>query len=625
MSDWFQDGLSAGAQCLAAALDYAGRGWAALPLCPPDHVGVGRKHGAGCTSPGKAPLVQWKEHQTRAPTETELRSWWHAWPNANVGIAMGPVSGLVGVDSDGEAGEARLQEMSGGDLPDTLEFVTGKGRRLLYAIPPGVTLASTYQALAVSEELRLLGQGMQTVAPPSRHAGGSVYRWAVGRAPANVGPAPAPFWLVQAMSVGRIVDGKPADPLTDGEAIPEGRRNSVLTSMAGTMRRRGFSSEAIRAALAVENEGRCDPPLPDPDIVVIAQSVSRYDPDSFAGVTIKLPTGAAAQATLFPQPVPASALRRIMDMQRWVWKGYLARGTITLLSALWKAGKTTLLAHLLRALEGGGLFCNEEAIASRVLYVTEEHESLWAERRDLLGIKDHVHFIVRPFASRPNAQQWQEFIGHLRDVRLKFAYDLLVIDPLSNLWPVKDENDAPSVQNALMPLHTVGDDVAVLPVHHLRKGDGTEATASRGSGALPAFCDTLLELRRFNAADRKDRRRVLSGYGRFRETPDEIVIEQAGDAYHYRGDRSDALQATLADAIKGVLGNVPPGSTVDEILDELRGQGRVIGADNLRKALRHGGSLGTWVESGTGAKGDPFRYYLVSAQPRIHESGPGNE
>jgi hypothetical protein len=60
------------------------------------------------------------------------------------------------------------------------------------------------------------------------------------------------------------------------ERIPRGTRSTTLVSLAGTMRRRGFSSDAIRAALLVENQRRCDPPLPDSEVERIAQSIGRY-------------------------------------------------------------------------------------------------------------------------------------------------------------------------------------------------------------------------------------------------------------------------------------------------------------------------------------------------------------
>ncbi len=62
------------------------------------------------------------------------------------------------------------------------------------------------------------------------------------------------------------------------ERIPAGARNKTLTSLAGSMRRRGMSHAAIVAALLEENDARCDPPLPETEVRKVAESVSRYAP-----------------------------------------------------------------------------------------------------------------------------------------------------------------------------------------------------------------------------------------------------------------------------------------------------------------------------------------------------------
>src|SRR5215217_5591858 len=46
-----------------------------------------------------------------------------------------------------------------------------------------------------------------------------------------------------------------------GEEIPSGSRNGALTSLAGTMRRRGMGEAEIFGALEVSNRLRCRPPL----------------------------------------------------------------------------------------------------------------------------------------------------------------------------------------------------------------------------------------------------------------------------------------------------------------------------------------------------------------------------
>src|SRR5262245_47392738 len=63
-----------------------------------------------------------------------------------------------------------------------------------------------------------------------------------------------------------------------GPIIPEGQRNDTLTSLAGTMRRRGMGFDEIEAALLVTNNKRCDPPLAEDEIRKIAASVRRYKP-----------------------------------------------------------------------------------------------------------------------------------------------------------------------------------------------------------------------------------------------------------------------------------------------------------------------------------------------------------
>jgi hypothetical protein len=58
----------------------------------------------------------------------------------------------------------------------------------------------------------------------------------------------------------------------------QGERNAALTSLAGVMRRKSMSEEAIRAALLVENTRRCMPPLPEHEVTGIAHSIARYAP-----------------------------------------------------------------------------------------------------------------------------------------------------------------------------------------------------------------------------------------------------------------------------------------------------------------------------------------------------------
>jgi replicative DNA helicase len=48
----------------------------------------------------KHPAIDWKEFQTRKATEDEIRAWWTANPNYNIGIVTGKISGITVVDFD---------------------------------------------------------------------------------------------------------------------------------------------------------------------------------------------------------------------------------------------------------------------------------------------------------------------------------------------------------------------------------------------------------------------------------------------------------------------------------------------------------------------------------------------
>jgi hypothetical protein len=60
--------------------------------------------------------------------------------------------------------------------------------------------------------------------------------------------------------------------------IPEGQRDDTLTSLAGSMRRRGMPEQAILAALMVVNVEQCDPPLSASQVEKIAKSVASHPP-----------------------------------------------------------------------------------------------------------------------------------------------------------------------------------------------------------------------------------------------------------------------------------------------------------------------------------------------------------
>lgn len=338
------------------------------------------------------------------------------------------------------------------------------------------------------------------------------------------------------------------------------------------------------------------------------------------------PAEAAAEARANGEPERPfkwlSELRHREANDKWLWHGYVSRGGITLLSALWKAGKSTLLSHMLRAFDGRTeQFLGQPITPARVLYVSEEHEELWAERRDELNIGDHVGMICRPFRGRPSPAEWAQFLGSLVKTVSEHKFDLVVMDTISKLWPVREENDAGQVEDALMPVWSITDSGAGLVlVHHNRKSDGKEFTGSRGSGGLPAFCETLVEFRR-HSDESKDRKRILTGGGRYRETPDKNLIELLPSGYISHGDpdnmdlatktkigfgKTDERDRWQAAAHEVVTLSSRTYPEISALLAERLGHG--VRREDLLAWLDAGTADGLFTKTGSGRKGDPHRW-----------------
>ena len=140
---------------LDAALNYAARGWAVIPLMPR----------------AKVPATTRGEHA--ATTDPDIISrWWTANPDLNVGIATGP-SGLAVVDLDhneaasinGVVGFITLCADLGHEYPQTLEADTPNGCHLLFERPVDVAIKSNAGRLGEGIDVR--GQTGYIVAPPS--------------------------------------------------------------------------------------------------------------------------------------------------------------------------------------------------------------------------------------------------------------------------------------------------------------------------------------------------------------------------------------------------------------------------------------------------------------------------
>jgi hypothetical protein len=177
--------------------------------------------------------------------------------------------------------------------------------------------------------------------------------------------------------------------------------------------------------------------------------------------------------------------------------------------------------------------------------------------------------------------------------------------------PCSDENDASQTMAALGPLHRITEaGAAVLLVHHPRKGDAAEGQAARGSGALAGFVDTIVELRRFNPESADDRRRELKGLSRFDETPSEVVIELTDSGYHTIGSVGEATQSDRIRVITQILSESNEPCTADDVRSGWPdGTVPKPGRRTVMNDLNVGFKRSEWCRTGSGKRGDPFRYF----------------
>ena len=166
---------------LDAALGYLKRGWAVVPA----------------SERAKRPIVRWQRYQHEMPTEKQLIGWYERWPQANLAVVTGRISGIVVVDIDPRHGGAEslaMMEARHGALPETVESVTGGGGRHVYFAYPGREVRNRV-GLAPGIDMR--GDGGCIIVPPSVHPSGKRYRWKPGHAPGQLKLAPLPVWLEQ--------------------------------------------------------------------------------------------------------------------------------------------------------------------------------------------------------------------------------------------------------------------------------------------------------------------------------------------------------------------------------------------------------------------------------------------
>lgn len=263
---------------LEAALSYLKRGWSVVPAHGIDDDHLCTCGNASCASPGKHPRVQWAEYQINRPGDGQVTTWWRRWPDANIAICTGKVSGLVVLDIDPRhGGDESLKDL--GRLPDTVTVLTGGGGEHLYYQHPG---KAVHNGANLLPGIDIRGDGGYVIAPPSTHISGSAYAWEVSHGPGDMAPAAIPPAVAALLNgPGPAVAERQGDEIVlmdyiEGNVrIADGERNVQMTRLAGHLLATGANHAQALGNLVVANLRCCHPPLDDTELQTILGSIER--------------------------------------------------------------------------------------------------------------------------------------------------------------------------------------------------------------------------------------------------------------------------------------------------------------------------------------------------------------
>jgi len=473
---------------LEAALWYAAHG---LPVFP-------------CRPRGKEPAC---EHGFKDATadEARLREWWGREPTCNIGLPTGGPSGRIVLDVDPRnGGEESLDTLVAkyGGWPETAEAITGGGgRHLVFAH------AGPLRCCTVAQGLDVKADGGYVIVAPSVHPSGRLYSWD-GLAGVNslLAVAEAPGWLLRL-----VRNGGPSAPKAE-ERIPQGQRNTALTRMAGAMRRKGMSVDAIQAALAAENRSRCDPPLPEEEVRRIAQGVQRYAPH----------TEPAAKEQ--PRTVGVEELMALAGTPtKFLIADFLTGPGAWLVVGSQKAGKTLLAVQMALSYQAGvPLLARYKTLESRPVLIVEQDDPF----REL-AVKDIV--AKSPVAAIPgrffatvgaNFTLGPELVRYLQAEIPARDLGLVVLDSYTKMRPIRSGGaDIVKVdlnEIALLDALAKKLDCVILLIHHPSHGNAALdwSDQAAGSYALGMAAEGLIHICRFPDSDVDAPERLIRVRGR---------------------------------------------------------------------------------------------------------------
>ena len=467
---------------LEAALTYASWGWHVLPLLPND----------------KRPASAHGVHDATTDLD-KIRTWWAQNPNYNIGIAAGEKSGIVVFDIDPRNGGSDSWDdftTEHGGVPDGIcQLTAGGGQHHIAQWRDGL------KSCELRPGVDFLANGRYFVVAPSS-VNNKEYVWEESSDPTDgICPFVIPESWLAAMAVRKVIV-----TATDGELIT-GNRNAGLASMAGSMRRSGFSASEIYAAIMTANTERCDIPLPLSDVKRIAESISRYEPEHDVGASTAL-GDAAAESLIGKDADVIEKLNAIFGDELgsdYEAPDELVEGLITIGSSVVvygdsNSGKTFWALSVAASVAMGTTCYGRKTDPGLVVYLASESPT--SIRSRVQAIKKHygddlenlvvVQAPVNFYLGDGDANDVIELVRKVEEMKGQ-SVRLIVGDTLARISAGANENSGEDMGPVMSRFDVVAaaTKACMMIIHHNGKD---AAKGSRGWSGIRAHIDTEIEV-----------------------------------------------------------------------------------------------------------------------------------
>jgi len=206
----------------------------------------------------KKPYVSWEKYQKEIAGHELIKKWWNDYPNANVAIVTGGISGLNVIDIDSQKGMEILDEMLPNSLITPIARTPRGGWHYYHQSQNGLSNATGF-----IEGVDFRGEGGYIIAPPSIG-----YSWLPDLNIKEVAPAPLPDLVIKAL---KSNNGKLQSGSIASMGFDKGVRDDTLYHTARSLFKGGMPVEEVNKVI-LSLAANCKPPFPPKESLIKVKS-----------------------------------------------------------------------------------------------------------------------------------------------------------------------------------------------------------------------------------------------------------------------------------------------------------------------------------------------------------------